>query len=401
MEPTRKKAEAILSSLDLVLKKRFDPGVINPSLSAGHPGVALFYSAYYKLTGHSEHLDYCRQLAERCGVHFAENETIATYCDGKAGMGWVYQHLLNQDLIESPGEDALEDYDEYLAKTGELMILSGKYDYFHGGLGMGIYFLVRPDNKRYLERILAALERTVYVTPEGSFWEDLELRHHQKIEGRIVNFGLAHGMPSIIFFLTKLVELQIEVARATILLKDSIRYLLHYSNAGNYEWCHFPTVHFVEPDKRSTEFSRLAWCYGDLGVIASLLQAAKALRDDVLEKQVTEMGIRTTRRKSYEHTRIRDGGICHGYAGAAHVYQRLYRYTGVPVFEETSHYWISKLVDFIEENGGIDRFQEYSAKQDRMIDSFGMLTGATGAGLVLLSFLEPKASEWDRFFLLS
>jgi hypothetical protein len=79
-----------------------------------------------------------------------------------------------------------------------------------------------------------------------------------------------------------------------------------------------------------------------------------------------------------------DASICHGSAGLAHIFNRLYQATGQSVFRSAAEEWLQHLVE------------TWCPDAEP-----GLLTGAAGVGLVLLAASTPHEPRWDRLFLLS
>jgi lantibiotic modifying enzyme len=121
-----------------------------------------------------------------------------------------------------------------------------------------------------------------------------------------------------------------------------------------------------------------------------------------LYEQAVNMALETARRKDYTVTDISDGGICNGFAGVAHIYNRFYHYTKIEAFRDTSLFWAQKLLKYLDFVGGIEVYKEYDPKGNEYKISQGLLTGSAGIGLSLISILEPNLeSRWDRFLLIS
>lgn len=394
----------LLTQLDAKLRHDYIGRPINPSFANGHAGIAMFYAYYYRLTQDKCHLEICKNAIDQLIEYLANNENDFTYsiCNGIAGIGWTIQHIVNENILEA-SPSIFSDIDEILSTIGTNHIAHGNYDYLHAGLGCGIYFLERKNNPSVLENMLTALDQSSYTSNTGKYWLDIFTTRWNGDKRPMVSFGLSHGQPSIIFFLSKLVEMRLGGSLAIDMLRDSINYLIVNANTAEYVNSFFPVCHYegaIEPKI----MSRLAWCYGDLGVLFSLWHSSVALKDKELQKTVLQMAIRTTNRKSPEETHINDGGLCHGYAGAAHLYNRLYMFTDNSIFLDASNYWTNKLIGYINNSGGIQYFSEYDKTPD--FDGFklatGFLGGSAGAGLALISILEPSIKpNWDRFLLLS
>ena len=128
--------------------------------------------------------------------------------------------------------------------------------------------------------------------------------------------------------------------------------------------------------------SRSAWCYGDPGVAATLLVAARAVGEQAWEDEAVEIAEADTARP-LEQTGISDASLCHGAAGLAHLYNRLHHATGRASFEEAARAWYGRIYDHLPPK------------------ETGMLEGSAGVGLALLGAATDVEPSWDRVMLLS
>jgi mannosyltransferase OCH1-like enzyme len=78
------------------------------------------------------------------------------------------------------------------------------------------------------------------------------------------NLGLAHGIPALIMFFSKLKEQKISHPLLDILLNKSINYILSTEQNIKTVGSHFCMN--IPVDTKINELSRIGWCYGDLGM---------------------------------------------------------------------------------------------------------------------------------------
>src|SRR6185503_5860878 len=87
-----------------------------------------------------------------------------------------------------------------------------------------------------------------------------------------------------------------------------------------------------------------AWCYGEPGIAAALVAAARAAGEPAWEA----MGIALARRaaaRALDEAQIADAGLCHGAAGVAHILHRLHRATGDAELGDAACRWFSHALD--------------------------------------------------------
>ncbi len=85
--------------------------------------------------------------------------------------------------------------------------------------------------------------------------------------------------------------------------------------------------------------ARAAWCYGDPGVAAALLVAARASGEVSWKRAAVRIASQAAmREESTSH--VADAGLCHGAAGLAQVFQRIYVETEDPRFSRAARTWL-------------------------------------------------------------
>jgi lantibiotic biosynthesis protein len=192
--------------------------------------------------------------------------------------------------------------------------------------------------------------------------------------------------------------------RARTLLEAAVAHVLAlspYSEHGTHPaWeCTHAATPELGPD--GAPIGRIAWCYGDLGMAMALFAAARALDDRACRDHALELA-RACAARDRESAWIADGGICHGAAGGAHAFNRLYRATAEPVFADAARRWVDVLLDLRGElpiAGFPQLVRSHDAAPVWQRDA-SLLTGAVGIALVahaLVSAIEPS---WDRLLLL-
>ncbi|HEX2223156.1 MAG TPA: lanthionine synthetase LanC family protein, partial [Thermoanaerobaculia bacterium] len=147
--------------------------------------------------------------------------------------------------------------------------------------------------------------------------------------------------------------------------------------------------------------SRLAWCYGDPGLAVTLLVAARGAGVPEWEKAAVDTAVSAAARP-YELSRIRDAGLCHGSAGIAHLFNRLYQATGEPRLAEAARFWFDWTLEFRQPGNGVAGFRSWNTDTDggqMWRGDAGFLEGAAGVGLALLAATSPIEPEWDRLLL--
>ncbi len=97
-------------------------------------------------------------------------------------------------------------------------------------------------------------------------------------------------------------------------------------------------------------------------------------------------------------------GICHGAAGNAHIFNRLYQATGEASFKAAALFWYEQIFTLRRTDAGIAGFPMLEQGDDaepRWVDCVGLLNGAVGVGLVLLAACSETIPDWDGCLLVS
>ena len=148
---------------------------------------------------------------------------------------------------------------------------------------------------------------------------------------------------------------------------------------------------------------RLAWCYGDAGVAAALLVAARSVNEPQWEREALAIARRAARR-AHESAGVKDAGLCHGAGGLGHVFNRFFQTTGEEVFREAACGWFQRALEMKRTGTGICGFSALRRGPDGKEywkGEAGILGGTAGIALALLAAATEIESAWDRMLLLS
>ena len=68
-------------------------------------------------------------------------------------------------------------------------------------------------------------------------------------------------------------------------------------------------------------------------------------------------------------------------------------------FKEATDFWMEQTLNFSDHEDGLAGFKTYM--QGEWIGDYSLLTGISGVGLVLISYITDDLQEWDEMLLLS
>lgn len=380
------------------------------SLAAGDAGYALLY-AYLALDQHAagvdfeDHVETALALLDRSSEAVAAVPMSDSLFTGFPGIAWVTEHLEGR-LFESEEESNL-GVDEALLDALSQSPWPGEYDLINGLVGLGIYALEglpRPTAAACLEQVVDRLaEQAERSRAAGTSWfsppETLPSYQREMFPEGLYNFGMSHGIPGIIALLGAACQAGVAVATAAPLLESAVPWLLARRQGPESPW-QFP--HFFYPG-REPQPSRLAWCYGDLGVSTALWIAARAAGNPVWERAARETALSAAARPQHL-TRVMDPGLCHGAGGAAHFFNRLYQATGEERLAAAARSWYESALGFRQPGLGVAGFRSWASDgsgEQSWRDDPALLEGASGTALALLAAVSPVEPGWDRLFLAS
>jgi hypothetical protein len=382
-------------------------GLRYPSLSGGAAGEAVFH-AYLALHNGDEHrAEHAATLLETAAQALATTVMPPGLYSGLSGVAWALEHLQAR-LFEpdAEGDDLNREIDEALLAYLNTLTEPDEYDLIRGLTGLGVYArerLSHPSGALLLERVVDRLILQAETGPEGTTWftpPDRLPEWQREIHPQgHYNLGVAHGIPAVVALLAIDCRSGIAVDRARPLLDGTVRWLLARQLPAGKGSC-FGSSFVAGEDSAA---SRLAWCYGDPGIAATLLVAARAVAEPAWEDKALEIA-RAAARRPPEQSLVRDAGVCHGAAGLAHLFNRFWQASGEEVFRDAARSWIERTLELRVPGEGIAGFRAWhalSGSNGQWAAEPGLLEGASGIGLVLLAAVSTVEPEWDRILLVS
>jgi len=243
------------------------------------------------------------------------------------------------------------------------------------------------------------------VTDMGVTWrsspELLPESYQSRCTRGYYNLGVAHGIPGIIYFLGQVSATNIvDQERCHRLLDGAMGWLISQQRPRTAR-SRFSS--WILPGEEPSD-SRLGWCYGDLGILAVLLQVARHAdrRDwqefahDLLDHCLAWPADRTG---------VVDAPLCHGAAGVAHIFNRIYQSEGDSRCLTAALAWYKRALAMRQPGTGVAGFTSFTAPDPSgpivWEANPGFVDGAIGIALALLAAMTPVEPRWDRSMLLS
>lgn len=373
-----------------------------PHVSGGAAGVALFFAYLHAADGRSEAADRALEALDLSMTALSRRQLQPALYSGFSGIGWVVAHL-TRELFEGDGDLALE-VDGALRQLLSDVNEKPPFELLGGLAGYGTYVVERfptADVSDLLARIVELLDASrdetgTWFTQPGWLpdWQrELMPRGYH-------NLGVAHGIPGVIGFLAGAKRAGCDDGRVVLLAEDAVRWLL--AQKGTWPSSVFPAHLPPDADPRPT---RTAWCYGDLGVAAVLLSAARSFHREEWEEEALAIA-RAAARRSVEETKVTESGLCHGAVGLAHLFNRIYQTTGDVEMHDAAQAWYRRAIDMRRPGKGLAGFLGWADTPGRPGEGEwrgepGFLSGVAGIGLALLAAVTEIEPAWDRVMVVS
>lgn len=373
----------------------------NLGVLGGQSGIALFQFYCAKYFDNDQFAENGVEIISSCVDLINNGYSYPTYSDGIAGFGWALHHLNKQEFIELDLDGLLAPFDDYLGAQMELDLSNGNYDFLHGASGYAFYFLEcfknNPANNLYkslLEKFVLTLSKMAIREEETIKWISTI---DQKKGIRGYNLSLSHGMSSIIYILTKIHTAGIEQKLTFQLIRGACKYILLQEDKTKKNISLFPN--WVEPNKPLNFNSRIAWCYGDIGIGKALELASKCLDDQRLKKKSLETLLQASVRVEPDTSFVVDSGICHGSFGNALIFNTLFNTHQNLEFKIARDFWFE---DGLKRNTGkkLKPYKQYNGLTKTWELRINLLEGLAGIGLSQLDFLSNEENNWNECLML-
>jgi hypothetical protein len=385
--------------LDPALSSPIEDEILaSPFLAGGTSGLALFFHFLGIAQGSPHCVDLARRLIERA-VEDAGTVTELGLFSGLSGIGFALQNIAPDDPIAAILLDSLDArVDEFMRDAMRSDRLVG-LDLLTGIAGVGIYLHSRPPSAR-VDGALAACDELLMahaVTDgDGVTWErapfpaDVEAFGCSEGE-RFVDMGVARGYPGILsVVLANRMRLSRRGTPATSSLMKPLFDAIEDGDDG-------PSFRFSigRPVEHDPDY-RFGWCYGRLGV-ASVMLASGAHFDRHHKERI--LGVARRCAEGLVPDFHIDAALCHGTAGTAHMFSRLFEVTREDAFAAAARRWYLETLRRATDSSGIGAYVFWESP-GTPARTAGLLRGAAGVAMALLSAVYPNTADWDRLFML-
>jgi hypothetical protein len=386
-------------------------GERDPSLAGGSGGLSLLYA--WLALSESAAAGQTAGVAEEKAWRFldaaieglSDVDAHPSLWGGITGIAWLTTMV--DSALDPDGEDRLGEIDEALPR---LVTSAGSWPAPHDLVvaltGVGVLATERYPREAAvvaLREIVARLDASASADDAGRYWRTppagirLPSATSRYPHG-VIDLGVAHGMSGAIAMLGRICALGGEFASARPLVDDAVRWLVAHA-IDTERGPTFPA--WLVPGEPPSP-ARSAWCYGDPGIAAALLVAARGTSQVAWEQEARALAIRAACRPE-EDSGVVDASLCHGTAGLMHLFNRMYQATGEPCLRDAALRWLDRTLATCrtaqaEGDSWVEGADDFLRAPWTGVD---IVNGAAGVALALLAAVSPIEPGWDRMFLMS
>jgi lantibiotic modifying enzyme len=365
---------------------------------------SFVFEEYGLLSGSTGHLLLLFSQGDYDNLYVAIEKTLTIfenqkdysilYSSGMSGLLWTMS-FINQDRNIDYLDNVIEEFHKHLINSIHVKLLKDNFDFLHGYTGI-IHSVVDffSDDKTVEQIInyLHYLKKCVRKTETGLALEFYN--YHQKEYS--INYSLSHGMSAVIQVLSRIFKKGISVALTRELLNGMVEFVLNNKNDFCLIGSHFPDSY----ESINTK-SRLAWCYGDLGIAIAIWQAGFNTGNTIWCNEAESILKCSTLRRTTADTKATDPMLCHGTSGIATIYNRMWYNTNDVIYRQSRDFWLEETKKFARFNDGVAGYKYYNPKENVWTYECGFLEGAIGLSLAFLSAESENDISWDRSLLIS
>lgn len=366
------------------------------SFLKGRAGQLLFL---YEAAKYDNGLIDADWLSEQLNSLISEAKAVLPDCSisyGMSGIAWLYQYILES---ENESTSSLGNVDLTFSAVLSTEVWNGEFEYILGLAGYTPFLSRRHQTSIGKKNVLSLLKffrGLATYEDDDCFWQT-PLSSSFRINTASpnyteINLGLAHGHTSVLAALVSMSKIPALAVDAKMLLNSGCNWLIKQQQDPLVYGSFFPAVCGMNKQ------SRLGWCYGDATIALTLARASKILKRDDLECLSRKIATHSSQRHS--SAAVFDAGLCHGSSGLALVFYLLFLELGDSVLKDTALRWVSNFqIEFnVKGLKGISKALDRAGMERE--ESFCLLEGYAGVGLVIITLLTQK-SDWVDALLLA
>lgn len=370
----------------------YENNIDNFGLLSGSCGISLFLNVYSQVSRDSTLNDLSMKYLDITMEQISNDKTaLPYYCSGITG---VIHAVFNSGMYQLTDFEITKDIYRYIKVMTEFNI--DNFDFLHGVTGI-IYALLSSRQSLFFPMINSFIDK---------LWEKKEyngIGYRWKFTKGIdnkYNISLSHGMSAIVMVLICIYSHKCyNNKKIKLLIENAVAYILSQEIDVKKYGSFFPYDSIEKLEK--IRGSRMAWCYGDLGVGITLFRSGMIMnRQDWIDKALDVLLFAANNRRDLESNLVVDACLCHGTAGIGQIFYRMWWNTRIPDFKDASDYWFNETLNMSKFEDGLAGFKFFSVGYG-FIPNYSLLEGIAGIGLALTTYSYNIEPVWDECLLLS
>jgi lantibiotic modifying enzyme len=373
------------------------------SLYVGRPGMLMMRSLIANKTNSAR-----QKRKARADFNFIMKELqdadfiITPFSSGIAGIGFAFDYVNNCEILHEDITHIIEEIDDTVEGDVPNLIVKSNYDLLHGVIGMGVY-LIRKKRYNEVKKIINSLSKEAVRGNKEVKWKRFDEYRTRKY---IYDLGFAHGNAGILFFLGFAYNHGIEKETCKELICGLFEFydsnIQDHKKNGSFFGYSYDADDY-QLGKKPVQHSRLAWCYGDLGVLVTLIQVALWMNDPEKANYYERLLEKTIERRDQQDVQVVDACFCHGSAGNAFLYKHAFELTKNEKFKDIAVYWLENALAMANNTKALTgyNFLVGTRGEDPYQNDFpGLLEGFLGVYLVFHSFINDEENLVKELFFL-
>lgn len=347
----------ILNNICISLENK-NPDKGNEALN-GNAGHALFFFYYYKYSKKEVYYDKAISMLDEVIDVINNNNPNSAFFNGIAGIGWLVEHLSENDFVEIDTDSFFENtIDDYLHDSMLQLLYSNHFGFYGGSLGHCLYFVKRYQNTNSSK---LKVKYKNYITEQIFFLERQRLSgltgikpfpyQNENIAG-LYSPGLNEYLANVINFLSLLYSLNDFNPIIEPLLEDYASFILKNTN------------------QKSNVKPYVALCLWKSGNILNRKEFGERA-EEIFQTNLI----------------LGKSASINSYLRASLTYDFLFQKTNKPNYEKFKNDWLNKSLKTISSKG----FENLNG---------GLWNGLSGVGLSLISLKRNFKTNWEECLLI-
>lgn len=392
----------VLIDLDEVILKKWET---EPhGLLSGSGGASLYLYYRFRQSLNDKYITHALAILDK-EIQNANELGIEDYLSigsSSSSSFWLINEFVKGAILDKTELEDAENWIKLSIKSTTITEYSiNQHDLFYGFIGKAILALEinQEFTEHFVKTVVSHLISNIQIDINGAFWYTPEHIFRGTDCQKAINLGIPHGMLGILLFLFRCERVYGLTHNQTEIVNDVVKWIIAKLNIENnalkYSYSNSPSGS-----------GKLGWCYGDLAIAYTLLLHAKQFRNNTSMEKAYEiigksssLSLQNTGVSYFNQYDIFDICLCHGTSSICYMYKKLFSLTRDPNVEKKAHFWLNITLDSLGKYlRNIDELT--NLRHQRINTTLSFLNGLSGVGLVLLSFLNEKNTNWDKLLLL-